>query len=227
MESIENMESVMKEPVVIKAGRMEFAESLELQHRCRRQVRAGTLSGVVILTEHEPVVTLGRRGNRAHLRVPDAALPARGVKVFHLTRGGHATAHEPGQLVIYWILPVPDKGAAPFVAARVAELRRLIRDNWGVETRYDPARPGLWVENKKVASLGFDLTGGVSMHGAAVNVCNSLETFAFIDPCGDAGTEITTLCRITEEDPDMERALRDAEAWFRTNGSALFQDIQS
>jgi lipoate-protein ligase B len=187
-------------------GSVPFGRALELQGELREEVRRGGQDGSILVLEHpEPVITLGRRGGE--LLYTEEGLARRGIGLFPLSRGGEATAHEPGQLVVYFILPVESKAASFFVRKALAPLVECSERVAGILPRYDESRPGLWCHEMKIASVGFDLRGGVSMHGLALNVNNSLETFRFIRPCGMETTELASLARISGRELDMERVL--------------------
>ncbi len=185
-------------------GSLPYGKALELQNARGEEVRSGGRDGFILVLEHpEPVITLGRRGGE--LLLSEEELARLGIGLFHISRGGEATVHEPGQLVVYFILPVKSKSAGQFVRKAIKPLVELSERVAGILPRYDESRPGLWCHEKKIASVGFDLRGGVSMHGVALNVNNSLETFRFIRPCGMEAVKLSSLEKITGESFDMER----------------------
>ncbi len=175
-------------------GAVDYDTALTLQREAHERVLAGTSPGTVFLLEHDPpVITQGRRAGAAGLLVPEEALAPRGYQLRHAGRGGDITVHEPGQVVVYFVLPVQSKSAAPFVKGILGLMAAFLEDEYGIAARYDAARPGLWAGNEKLCAAGVDLSGGVSMHGIAVNVSNSMEGFSLIVPCGMEGAGVTSV----------------------------------
>ena len=175
-------------------GRVDYDRAIALQRAARERVLRNESPGTVFLLEHDPpVITLGRRAGAAGLRVPEEALARRGYQLRHAGRGGDITVHEPGQVVVYFVLPVQSKSAAPFVKGILGLMAAFLEEEYGIAARYDAARPGLWAGNEKLCAAGVDLSGGVSMHGIAVNVSNSMEGFSLIVPCGMEGAGVTSV----------------------------------
>jgi len=172
-------------------GRIAYAEGLDEQAEARARVLAGGPDELLLL-EHEPVVTLGRRGGV----VDEAALAGLGTPVVATDRGGLATWHGPGQLVAYPIFDLRRRGVGvpDFVRALGEGMVRAARAV-GVEAAYEDTRPGIYVEGRKVGSVGLHVTHGVTTHGISLNVDCDLAGFQAIEPCGDAALIITTLTR--------------------------------
>lgn len=171
-------------------GRVDYAQGLELQRAARERVLAGGEDECLLL-EHDPVVTLGKRGGA----VDHAALERLATPVVATERGGFATWHGPGQLVGY---PIIDTRRARLgvdtLVARLGALMQGIAATLGVpDLAYDPSRPGVYREGRKLGSIGLHLTHGVTLHGFALNVDNALDGFRAIVPCGYGGLQITTL----------------------------------
>lgn len=175
-----------------RLGRVPYDEGLRLQESARARVLDGGVDEVLLL-EHDPVVTLGKRGGL----VDRAALERLATPIVQTERGGFATWHGPGQLVAY---PIIDT-----LRARVG-VRRLVRALGGLmlgvaadlglaDLVYDDERPGVYREGRKLGSLGLHLSRGVTMHGLALNVCNDLDGFRAIVPCGFAELQVSTLSR--------------------------------
>jgi lipoyl(octanoyl) transferase len=174
---------------VIWLGRVEFSEGLKIQdqalERCDR-----TGEETLFLLEHEPVYTIGRRldksslGNAAHLPHP----------VYEINRGGQATYHGPGQLVSYPILDLKKRGKDLHVYLRSLETAviRLV-ESFGVEAGFVEGKTGVWVKNRKLASIGIGVRRWITMHGFALNVSSDLSGFLSITPCGLAGVRMTSL----------------------------------
>jgi lipoate-protein ligase B len=174
---------------------MDYNEALELQ-RALVDAKITTMLArdVVLLLEHPPVFTLGRRGSHEHLLVADAFLESRGIQVIHVERGGDVTYHGPGQLVGY---PIVDLRKArwrvvDFVEALEEVMIRTVAD-WGIRAGRNPMNRGVWVGMSKIGSLGIAVRRGVSFHGFALNVNTSLEPFSWIHPCGLEGVRVTSM----------------------------------
>ncbi len=189
-------------------GRIGYEAALAEQHAVREAVSAGQ-DDVCLLLEHDPVVTLGRRGG-----LFDAPALARlETPVIATDRGGYATWHGPGQLVVY---PIIDTARArlpikPLVAA-LGDVMIGVAEALGLRgVDFDPERPGVYVGGKKLGSIGLHLTRGVTTHGLAINICNDLEGFRAIVPCGFADLQITTVARETGANPTLADARAAAE----------------
>jgi len=149
---------------------------------------------VILLLEHPPVFTLGRRGGMENLTVSGDVLTERGIPVIQAERGGDITFHGPGQLVIY---PIIDLNAARLGVADYVEMleETVIRvaADWGITAGRDPRNRGVWVGNSKLGSIGIAVRHGISFHGIALNVNLSLDPFSWINPCGLKGIGITSM----------------------------------
>lgn len=169
----------------------DVAEKLQLEERER--VKSGESLGTIFFLEHQPaVITLGKNAIESNILIPEKYLATKGYDVRKVSRGGDVTVHEPGQLVVYFVLPLKPKAVREFVDNIMHAVISTLKE-FGVIANFDDKKPGLWVEDRKICSVGFDLTGRVSMHGIALNVCNTLEGFKLIVPCGLSGVKMTTM----------------------------------
>ncbi|HEU5359196.1 MAG TPA: lipoyl(octanoyl) transferase LipB [Gemmatimonadales bacterium] len=196
---------------VIDLGRRPYGDALELQRElCRRRVAGAVDDDLLLLVEHDPVVTLGRGTRPESLPVPPDALRLRGVEVFEVERGGDVTVHEPGQLVGYPILDL--QGHRPDLHWYLRELEGVLIDalaTVGIAAGREPGRTGVWVEGRKVASIGIHVKQWVTFHGFALNVTNDLRGFDAIVPCGIPGVEMTSVAREVARIGGDPTALRD------------------
>jgi lipoate-protein ligase B len=170
---------------VCHLGRVPYAEGLEMQARLREARQAGDLPDVLLCLEHPPVYTLGRRSEPGDLPMGEDWYRAQGIDVCRTDRGGKLTYHGPGQLVGYPILAVDD------VLAYVRTLERAVVAALGdegvtarVRTDEGPDYTGVWVGERKIASIGVHVAKGVTTHGFAVNVENDLQPFEWVVACG-------------------------------------------
>jgi lipoyl(octanoyl) transferase len=192
--------------VLSELGTLPYGQGLALQHDLRRRLLEETnpaLAGYVLVLEHTPTVTLGKRGQWLHLKDP-GNLREQGIEVFRVDRGGEATYHGPGQLVIYPILRLDafPFGVSDLVRGLAAALTRSLQE-FQIETAYDPEHPGVWttrLPRKKIASVGMRVSGGVTTHGMAVNVTNDMRPFSMIVPCGMPDSP---LMRLSELEPEL------------------------
>jgi len=174
-------------------GRVPYLKALALQRRLREAVLAGIHSGALLLVEHPPVLTLGRRASRADLHRTPEQLRRAGVGVWHVERGGRATWHGPGQLVGYPVVALPaGLGAARFVEALADRLLAVLA-GLGVAAAWEPDAPGLWTPRGKVAAFGLHTHQGVALHGFALNLCPDLGLAALLDPCGLGARGVTSV----------------------------------
>jgi lipoate-protein ligase B len=167
-------------------GRVGYREAVALQERLRERVQEGELPDLLLLLEHPPVYTTGRRSDPGEL-------PATGaIEVVETDRGGKLTYHGPGQLVGYPIMHVPNVRA--FVETMEAALVTALREA-GVAAHLREGREytGVWVEDRKIASIGIHVSRRVSMHGFAVNVDNDLSPFGSVVACGLPDVRMTSL----------------------------------
>ncbi len=151
---------------------------------------------VVLLLEHPPVFTLGRRGGLDDLTVSEGFLEKAGIPVIQVERGGTITFHGPGQLVMYPIIDL--KSARLKVVDYVENLEEvMIRTaaDWGIKAERNPMNRGVWVDNKKLGSIGIAIRRGICFHGAAFNVNPLLRYFGWINPCGLQDIRMTSMER--------------------------------
>jgi len=186
----------MKRPLaVFDLGRRPYDESLAVQEQTVARVRSGGGSDTLLLVEHNPVYTLGRRFKPENLRVSGALLQAKGADVVEVGRGGDVTFHGPGQLVGYPVISLVGRaGAAWYVAALETVLMRTLAA-FGIASATDARNRGVWIGNEKIAAIGIRVSRGVTMHGFALNVCVDLSWYDGIVPCGIQDAGVTSMDR--------------------------------
>ena len=217
----------MTSPVQLhRPGRVEYGLALRWQQRCAAAVHARSGDEALALLEHPPVFTLGRRARREYLLVSAAELARRGATVVEVGRGGDVTFHGPGQLVAYPILDLRRRalGAADYVRALEATVIEALRP-FGVHGQRVHGRPGVWVDDAKLAAVGVRIRRGVTTHGLALNVGTDLSWFDAIVPCGLPDATVTSLERLLGVAPahaEVEDAL--AAAFERIFDSELIEE---
>jgi lipoyl(octanoyl) transferase len=207
------------ELLVCDLGLVEYRDALALQERLRAARQADEHGDVLLLLEHPPVYTRGRRSQPGELPMGESWYLSQGVDIVETDRGGRVTYHGPGQLVGYPILRVDDvvehvrTMERALVAALAAE---------GIEARAraaeGPDYTGVWVEDRKIASIGVHVARGVSKHGFAVNVENDLQPFEWIVPCGLEGVRMTSVSR------ELRSPAPGILPGFRETATAAFAD---
>lgn len=182
---------------VIDLGRRGYGEILHLQRElCRQRIAREVEEDLLLLVEHDPVITLGRASRAENLHTPKVDLARRGVPVFEVERGGDVTYHGPGQLVGYPILDLqahrPDLHwyLRQLEAALILGLSRL-----RIPAERRPGLTGVWTRGRKIASIGIHVRQWVTFHGFALNVLGDLDGFELIVPCGIQGVQMSSVER--------------------------------
>ena len=178
-----------------------YPEAVRLQDAlCAARIR-GAVPDVVLLLEHRPVVTLGRRGRDSHLRVRPDELAARGIDFAVAGRGGDVTYHGPGQIVIYPILQLePRISGAHGYLWQLEEIALRTASAFGVRAFRREGLSGAWTDRGKLAAVGFRIRRWVTSHGMSLNVSPDLAGFDLMAPCGLAGEPVTSLAAILGPD---------------------------
>lgn len=177
-------------------GTVPWREALAMQEQIRARRQAGELPDTLLLLEHPPVYTRGRRSHPGELTLGADFYRSRGIEVVETNRGGRVTYHGPGQLVGYPVMGVSDV----LVHLRTIEqalVAALAQEGIAARSRVDDGADytGVWVDERKIASLGVHVSRGVSTHGFAVNVDNDLEPFSWVVACGLPDVEMTSVAR--------------------------------
>jgi lipoate-protein ligase B len=194
---------------LLDAGRVEYGAAYELQRRLLAERDAERLPDLLLLVEHPPVITLGRRGSRDDVFVSDQELAARGIGIYETNRGGLVTYHGPGQIVGYPIVRLRAiAGDAPTYVWRLEETIIQALAELGIAARRDSGNRGVFAEGGKIAAIGVAVTHGVTMHGFAVNICPDLGHFELIDPCGIGDLGVTSAERLLGAAPDLDHVRR-------------------
>lgn len=212
---------------VMDLGLTPYAEVLARQQELVRLRLLGAVPDTLILVEHPPVVTLGRAKRRANLTLDPEELRRRGVEFFEITRGGDVTYHAPGQLVGYPIFDLRQHGRDVLLFCRGMEAA-LIESlaDFGVSASAIPGKAGVWLGDRKIASLGISVRRWVTFHGFALNVSVDLADFEVIRPCGEDPGIMTSMAAILGGPvsmPEVRRRVtaRFAETFHLTEISAL------
>lgn len=205
------------EVLVVRCGTVPYEEARAAQRWLREARREGEVADVLLLLEHPPVFTRGRRSSPDELPMTPEWYAMQGIEVRDTERGGRVTYHGPGQLVIYPIVSLRPYGDD--VHGHVRRLERVAiaaLDDHGVEARTIDGLTGVWTEgappgsaagdgeSRKIGSIGVHVSRGVTSHGLAVNVNNDLQPFEWIVPCGIDGCRVTSLARELGAERDLD-----------------------
>lgn len=210
---------------VRRLGRMEYEKALDLQTELWQKVSSGEGRDTLLLVEHPPVITLGVRGQKEHILLPEEELSRLGVSTVHVGRGGDVTYHGPGQIVGYPIMNLNHWGRDihDFVSRIGNTFIRLLKEDYGiVAERGEKTYTGVWVGQDKITAIGIQVKKWTTMHGFAFNVNTDLSHFNWIVPCGLSDRGVTSLEKLTGQKQDMEKLFdRIAELFGECLGASI------
>jgi lipoyl(octanoyl) transferase len=194
---------------VAQLGRIPYAEALGLQERVRARRQAGETPDALLLLEHPPVYTRGRRTLASDLPMGVEWYESQGIEVHDVDRGGRVTYHGPGQIVGYPIMAIGD--VVEYLRVMERAIIQALADE-GVEAQIRDGLTGVWVDDRKIGSIGVHVQRGVTTHGFAINVDNDLQPFEWIVPCGIDNVRMTSLYKETGRTGAMA-CFRKRVAW--------------
>jgi lipoyl(octanoyl) transferase len=208
---------VPEELWVADLGLVPYPEAVAIQERIRSERQADSIPDVLLLLEHPPVYTKGRRARSSDLPMGEGWYRAQGIEVCAADRGGGVTYHGPGQLVGYPIMRVHD---VPRYVHTVEAVMVAALAEEGIDAEVRDGLTGVWAGESKIGSIGVHVSRGVTTHGFALNVDADLQPFEWIVPCGMDGVRMTSICKESGRRAGMpafrERvACRFAEAFGR------------
>jgi lipoyl(octanoyl) transferase len=222
---------------VVRLGTVAYAEAVALQKRLEGARHADEIPDVLLLLEHPPVFTKGRRTEPGHLPMGEDWYRMQGIEVSDTDRGGQVTYHGPGQLVAYPVTKLPDDDVHAYVR-RLERVMIATLGDYGVPAQVFDGLTGVWTggdppiasgeigpqrtpvgtpalpggEARKIGSIGIHVNSGVTTHGLAINVNNDLQPFEWVVPCAIEGVRMTSLCRELGVEQDLDAfgsAIRD------------------
>jgi lipoyl(octanoyl) transferase len=213
---------------VANLGTVEYSAAFAIQERLRDARQADEIPDVLLLLEHPPVYTRGRRTGEGELPMGEDWYAAQGIDIVDVDRGGRVTYHGPGQLVGYPIMSTSE--VLGFVRTMESALVAALDDE-GIAARTRPDEgadyTGVWVDDRKIASIGIRVSGGVTTHGFAVNVQNDLQPFEWVVPCGVAGVRMTSVMRETAATGEVIACFRKRAAYRFAQAHGLRQRLVS
>jgi lipoyl(octanoyl) transferase len=207
-------EETVNEVWTARPGLVPYADARGLQRKIERARQRGEIPDVLLLLEHPPVYTKGRRSTADELPMGEDWYRGHGIDVVDTDRGGRVTYHGPGQLVGYPIVSLRPYGDD--VHDYIRRMERVIVGSladWGIEAEFVEGLTGVWTpERRKIGSIGVHVSRGVTTHGFAINVNNDLEPFEWIVPCGIEACRMTSVSRELGRPQDLDSfatAVRD------------------
>jgi lipoate-protein ligase B len=206
---------------------VDYPQTLELQRQIVHARHNNVFnSDMVILLEHFPVFTLGRRGGLSNLKISPKIIEKENIPIVQTERGGNITYHGPGQLVVY---PVIDLNAAGMQAVdyveRLEEVMIRVLGEWGISAERNPQNRGIWVNSCKIGSLGIAVRRAVCFHGFALNVNLSLEPFGWINSCGIEDIGVTSMQQELSQRVSMNQVRRAVTRHLMTLFDIDFSNI--
>lgn len=198
---------------------LPYEQTLYWQYQRRSEILQECKGDTLLFVEHQSCVTLGKRGGV----IDQLALEKHGIEVHQIKRGGLATWHGPGQLVLYPIFNIQKRkiGIRSWVCILQKSIISLL-NTWDLDAYADSHTAGIWVADHKIASIGLEIHKGISIHGCAINITNSLQSFQYIDPCGTRNLNLITLEELLKTRSPIEYSLHQiGRLWSQHFQSAL------
>lgn len=198
-------------------GLIDYKEALELQERLHKLQLEGKTGDCLLLLEHPPVLTSGRRGSKDNILLKPAQLEELGVQVYEINRGGDITYHGPGQIVGYPVINLNNIGRdiKDFVWKLEEVFIRLLETEYGIAAyREEKKYTGVWVGDSKITAIGIAVKQWVTMHGFAFNVNTDLSHFKWINPCGITDRGVTSVQELTGEKQNINYLNMRAAEYF-------------
>lgn len=194
-----------KEIHIIDCGLVDYDQAFKQQLEMLADRQADRIANTVLLVEHPPVITLGARKTENKLIASAAELDEKGIALVKVGRGGGTTAHNPGQIVAYPIIKLKslNLGVNEYVR-RLEEIGIQLLAKLGVQAQRRKGYPGLWVDHRKIASVGVQIKKWTTIHGIAINIQNDLRIFDNIVPCGLTDVEMTSVHKETSKHWPMD-----------------------
>ena len=195
-------------------GLTKYLEGLNLQNLALEKVMSGKADCILILLEHEPVLTVGKSGGRENLLVDESELERLGVELQSTGRGGNITYHGPGQVVAYPVLNLGKwKKDLPWYVHSLEEVVIRVLEDYGIEAGRKPEYRGVWVKETKIAAVGIAVKRWFTVHGFALNVRVNKEHFKLINPCGIKDYTIASMDDFVDS-VDLHEIIKSVEEKF-------------
>jgi len=201
--------------VAYQLGLIGYSEAYQVQRKLLSCRWDREIADTLLLLEHPPTITIGKSGKLENVLVSPAQLVEQGISLFFTDRGGDVTYHGPGQLVIYPIIDLRERGKD--IHKYVHDLEEVILrtvSSFSIDAVRDESHAGVWVNDEGLATIGIRVRKWITMHGFTINVKPKLEHFSFINPCGFCNRKVTSISKLLAEDVPMEAVIRRLIAHF-------------
>jgi len=214
--------------IAVDLGKVSYDEGLYYQEVLHAARVEGRIEDVVLLLEHDPIITVGKSGGNGDLLVREDELAERGIIIRHVNRGGKLTCHYPGQLVVYPIMNLNDQGQD--VHGFVNNLEEIIictLADFGVAGERIRKHRGVFVKDNKIASIGIEVRSSTTMHGFSLNVSEDWSLYTLFVPCGIKDKGITFLESCCSDDKvDMKTVKKGVKHHFENIFSSVISEIE-
>jgi len=213
--------------IFINLGLVDYRKAWELQHRFWKNRVARILPDIVLFLEHPHTITLGRRGNKSHLKASPETLERLEVPVIQVERGGDVTYHGPNQAVVYPILHLEEfeLNVTEYVE-RLEECIIQVLKYFAIEGKRSPQNRGVWVGEDKIASIGVTVSKGVSFHGLALNYNTNLKYFDLINACGLENKKMTSMAKLLGREISKDDLYKSLRSQFKNLFKKDWQEKQ-
>jgi lipoate-protein ligase B len=201
--------------VVQRLGLIDYEEAYHRQRELIRQRLDGEIEDTLLLLEHPPTITIGKSGSLENVLAPQEQLIKEGVSLFFTDRGGDVTYHGPGQLVVYPIIDLRNRGRD--IHRYVNELEEVVirtLADFSIAANRDGNHAGVWVKEAEIAAIGLSVKRWITMHGIALNVNSNLEHFGLINPCGFTDRTATSMARLLGREIAIEEVAQHLVTHF-------------
>ncbi len=208
----------------IDLGLTSYKEVWELQKDLQKKLIEGTGQQTILFCEHHPVITFGKGAKDENLLVSDEVLKQQGVELFKIERGGDVTFHGLGQLVVYPILNLNlYKRDVGWYMRTLEDCIISVLSKFSISACKIEGKTGVWIKNRKIASIGVRLSRWCSMHGLSLNVLSELSGYRLINPCGFSDIEMTSMIA---ENPilNVEAIMNDVKKMMQEQLTDLFKE---
>ena len=194
---------------------IEYSQALSTQKYFWQKRVNGDVTDTIIFCEHPAVLTIGKHGNVNNLLTSNSTLKIKKIELFRIERGGDITFHGPGQLIAYPIVKLHQ----PLISIKqfINKLEQIIINTlsaFNISTIRKPKYIGVWVKDKKIASIGIAVTKHVTFHGLALNVSTDLSFFEMINPCGHEEITMTSMEKILQQKVPIKNVQQELQNQF-------------
>lgn len=201
---------------IINLGLTDFHEAYSLQKELVAKVSQGESGNTLIITEHKPVITIGRKGSWENIFKSRQFLASKGIEVINIDRGGDVTYHGPGQIIAYPVFRLENESRDIHCFLRFLEdIGGHFLTQYGLIPEKMQGLTGVWIKGEKIGSIGIGVKKWVTYHGLALNINIDLGPFSFIRPCGIEGVNSTSLKNILGRDINIEDAKNKLRLSFK------------